>query len=78
VIGTDRVQPPGARLPRPPWRAGRPTLRFGPPVAIGPRPARPNDAAVLRTVTDAVMAAIADLSGQEYVDAYAPGRAAAA
>jgi 1-acyl-sn-glycerol-3-phosphate acyltransferase len=78
VTGTDRVQPPGARLPRPPWRSGRPTLRFGPPVAIGPRPPRPNDAAVLRAVTDAVMAAIAELSGQECVDAYAPGRAAAA
>ena len=74
VSGTERVQPPDARWPRPPWRSGRPVVRFGPPVPIGPRPARPNDAKVLRAITDDVMAAIADLSGQQYVHAYAPAR----
>lgn len=78
VVGTDRVQAPDALLPRPPWLSGRPTVRFGPPVPIGPRPVRRNDSAVLRAVTDDIMAAIAELSGQECVDAYAPARAKAA
>lgn len=41
---------------------------------VGQRPVRRNDSAVLRAVTDDIMAAIAELSGQEYVDAYAPAR----
>ncbi|MEV6600827.1 lysophospholipid acyltransferase family protein [Actinoplanes sp. NPDC051346] len=64
VIGTDRVQPVGARLPRP----GRVTVRFGEPLHFGP-PAR-LAARARREATDRVMDAIAALSGQERADEY--------
>ena len=59
LIGTDRVQPVGRRLPRP---FGTVTVRFGPPIELpGPALGR----ADLRPATDELMAAVAALSGQE-------------
>jgi 1-acyl-sn-glycerol-3-phosphate acyltransferase len=61
VLGTDRVQPIGARLPRP----HRVRIVFGEPFAVtdgGP--------ADVRRDTDALMERIRRLTGQEYVAAY--------
>ncbi len=62
--GTERLQPVGKRLPRP----HRVTVRFGRPLTFT---GDPTSAAARRAVTDEVMRAIADLSGQERADRYA-------
>ncbi|GAB2938159.1 lysophospholipid acyltransferase family protein [Micromonospora polyrhachis] len=66
VLGTDRVQPVGARLPR----FGRITVRFGQPLRFT-QPPDGNANRARRLVTDEIMAAIQQLSGQEL----APGHA---
>lgn len=66
VTGTDKVQPIGQRLPR----LGHPvTFRFGKPIDVV---GRSMDSATLRAIIDEVMAKIQELTGQEYVDRYAP------
>ncbi|GAB2585833.1 lysophospholipid acyltransferase family protein [Streptomyces capparidis] len=67
LIDTDRVQPPGARLPRP-RRVG---VRFGAPLDFSRYEGMERDRYVLRAVTDEVMHQVMLLSGQEYVDMYA-------
>jgi 1-acyl-sn-glycerol-3-phosphate acyltransferase len=62
LLGTDRVQPIGARLPRP----GQITVRFGPPLIF----AEEDGAKARRRVTDEIMAAIQRLSGQEPAGCY--------
>lgn len=69
IIGTDRVQPIGARFPKP--FAGRPVIRFGKPIEGEGRPA---DRHGLRQLTDEVMTEIQKLTCQEYVGRYAPKR----
>ena len=69
MLGTERIQPIGARLPR--LGAGRPVVRFGKPMDFT---GRPDDRASLRQITDEVMAEIQKLTGQEYVPRYAPAR----
>ncbi|WP_433717641.1 lysophospholipid acyltransferase family protein [Actinoplanes sp. CA-051413] len=64
VIGTDRIQPVGARFPRP----GRVTVRFGAPLRFA-APAG-NAARARRTATDEIMAEIEKLSGQENAGCY--------
>jgi 1-acyl-sn-glycerol-3-phosphate acyltransferase len=64
LTGTDRLQPVGARLPRP----HRVTVRFGAPLRFTGDPAQ---ARTRRAVTDEVMLAIGELSGQERADRYA-------
>ncbi|MEU2614322.1 lysophospholipid acyltransferase family protein [Micromonospora sp. NPDC007271] len=64
VAGTDRIQPVGARLPR----IGRITVRFGAPLHFTPRPGSAGQAR--RAVTDEIMAAIHELSGQELAEGY--------
>jgi len=49
----------------------RPGMRFGPPLDFRAYGAGGNDRDVLRYVTDEIMDAVWQLSGQEYVDAYA-------
>ncbi|MFY1686915.1 lysophospholipid acyltransferase family protein [Plantactinospora sp. WMMB782] len=65
VLGTERIQPVGNRLPR----LGRVTVRFGPPMRFG-RPPGASGGQVRRAVTDEIMAAIRDLSGQQPADGY--------
>lgn len=66
LVGTDAVQAPDERLPR----VGKQiTVRFGAPVRLDSRDA--HDRGHLREATDALMADIAGLSGQQYVDRYA-------
>src|SRR5438128_1654580 len=55
----------------------RTVVRFGEPLDFSAYAGAGNDRDVLRHVTDEVMAAIQELSGQRYVDAYATGVKAA-
>ena len=68
IVGTDRVQPPDVKLPKPFRRVH---LRFGRPIRVERYFDRRNDRLVLRQITDEVMYEIRNLSGQEYVDTYA-------
>ncbi|MEU8296864.1 lysophospholipid acyltransferase family protein [Micromonospora sp. NPDC048909] len=70
MIGTEKVQPIGARLPRP--GAGKVIVRFGKPLDFT---GRPDDRTSLRAMTDEMMSEIQKLTGQEYVSRYAPPRA---
>ncbi|MEO3748479.1 lysophospholipid acyltransferase family protein [Plantactinospora sp. B5E13] len=72
MIGTEKVQPIGARMPR--LGAGKVTVRFGEPLDFTGRPA---DRSSLREITDEIMTEIQKLTGQEYVPRYAPARTAA-
>ncbi|WP_232534402.1 hypothetical protein [Plantactinospora sp. KBS50] len=65
VLGTDRIQPVGARLPRP----GRVTIRFGTPLRFDRDAGRP-EATRRREITDEIMTAIRALSGQEAAGCY--------
>jgi len=65
VLGTDRVQPVGARWPRP----GRVTVRFGEPLRFAAETGKPAGAQ-RRTVTDEILARIQTLSGQQTADCY--------
>lgn len=69
MIGTEKVQPIGARVPR--LGAGRITVRFGTPLNFT---GRPDDRASLREMTDELMSEIQKLTGQEYVPRYSPPR----
>src|SRR6185503_18301259 len=65
LSGTQDIQPVGSRFPR----LRRVTVRFGEPLDFSHlRDAKPGPAR--RTATDAVMAAIHELSGQEQVPRY--------
>ena len=70
MIGTDRLLPPGHRLPRP----GRIEIRIGKPLVFDEFHDQPAGARQRREVTDRVMSAIRELSGQEYAPIYASAR----
>jgi 1-acyl-sn-glycerol-3-phosphate acyltransferase len=63
IVGTNRIQPPGARFPRP-FRSA--LVRFGPP--IDPTQYRGTRRECRRRITSDVMRAIGELSGQTVVD----------
>ncbi|GIG00931.1 lysophospholipid acyltransferase family protein [Catellatospora citrea] len=65
VLGTDRIQPVGAKLPRP----GRVTIRFGTPLRFTQQPGI-SVARARRQATDDIMAAIQTLSGQQPADTF--------
>ncbi|WP_408055386.1 lysophospholipid acyltransferase family protein [Streptomyces paludis] len=67
MIGTDKLQPTGAGMPR----FGKVTVRFGKPMEFSRYEGMDRDRYVLRAVTDSVMTEVMGLSGQEYVDMYA-------
>ncbi|RST16055.1 1-acyl-sn-glycerol-3-phosphate acyltransferase [Streptomyces sp. WAC05374] len=67
MVGTFEIQPPGQVLPK----IKRVTVRFGEPLDFSRYEGMENDKTVLRAVTDEIMYRILELSGQEYVDAYA-------
>ncbi|GAB3481803.1 lysophospholipid acyltransferase family protein [Amycolatopsis cihanbeyliensis] len=73
--GTERVRPAGARLPR----VARVRVRFGEPLGFSRYAGLEASPAIRRGVTDEIMYALMELSGQEYVDNYhqRPGEAAA-
>ncbi|MFD7261314.1 lysophospholipid acyltransferase family protein [Streptomyces sp. NPDC059874] len=67
MVGTFEIQPPGQKIPN----IRRVTIRFGRPLDFSRYAGLENERAVLRAVTDEIMYAILELSGQEYVDRYA-------
>jgi 1-acyl-sn-glycerol-3-phosphate acyltransferase len=68
--GTDRILPPGRAIPRP----GRIEIVIGEPLKLRPEALEGPGAKVRRAITDEVMRAIQELSGQEYVPVYASTR----
>jgi 1-acyl-sn-glycerol-3-phosphate acyltransferase len=67
LVGTREVQPPGERM----WHRAKVAVHFGTPLHFGGRAAEERSSRVLREVTETVRSAVQQLSGQEYVDAYA-------
>lgn len=65
LIGTEDIQPVGASFPR----LAKVTVRFGAPITVGRFEGMPAGRA-RRELTDEVMAAIAELSGQKRADGY--------
>jgi 1-acyl-sn-glycerol-3-phosphate acyltransferase len=70
MVGTDKLMPPGRKIPRP----GRIEIRIGEPLHFEDLKGQPPGAKQRRLVTDQVIAAIGDLSGQEYAPLYASVR----
>ena len=67
MIGTDRANPVGSRF----WRPAKITIVIGEPLDFSRYLGIANDRQVERALTDEVMYALMELSGQEYVDVYA-------
>ncbi|WP_069115286.1 lysophospholipid acyltransferase family protein [Jiangella alba] len=67
MIGTAEMQPAGRIIPK----RMRPGIKFGPPLDFSRYYGMETDRHVLRSVTDEIMYALMELSGQEYVDVYA-------
>ena len=68
MVGTFELMPPGRLWPR---LRIRPGVRFGKPLDFSRYSGLESDHLVLRAVTDEIMYALMELSGQEYVDEYA-------
>ncbi len=71
LVGTNHVLPPGSRR----WRRAPVAIRFGAPMDFSGRPEDERSARKLREVTEAIREAVQALTGQEYVDSYAPSSA---
>jgi 1-acyl-sn-glycerol-3-phosphate acyltransferase len=67
MVGTDRIQPPGQKIPN----VGRVGVRIGRPLDFSRYEGMEGDRFVLRSITDEIMYELMVLSGQEYVDTYA-------
>ncbi|MFD3835511.1 lysophospholipid acyltransferase family protein [Streptomyces sp. NPDC058642] len=67
MIGTFEAQPPGKVIPN----LHPVTIRFGEPLDFSRYEGMENEKAILRAITDEIIYAILNLSGQEYVDEYA-------
>ncbi|NEA65719.1 lysophospholipid acyltransferase family protein [Streptomyces sp. SID12488] len=67
MIGTFEAQPPGKVIPN----IHPVGIRFGKPLDFSRYQGMEDEKAVLRAITDEIMYAILNLSGQEYVDQYA-------
>ena len=72
MMGTDRVLPPGRKVPR----VHPVSIRIGKPLTFEAQQGQGARAKARRAVTDEVIQAIQDLSGQEYVSMYASVRKA--
>ncbi len=66
MIDTDKAQPTGQKIPN----LHQVGVRIGASMDFTRYAGQEEDRAVLRTITDEVMTALATLSGQEYVDEY--------
>ena len=67
MIGTYEIQPPGRVRPA----IRRVGIVFGEPLDFSRYAGMESDRFVLRSVTDEIMYALMEISGQEYVDMYA-------
>ena len=74
IIGTDIIAPPGKVM----TKVASPTVKFGRPLDFSRYKGMSEDRFILRSITDEIMYAIMELSGQEYVDMYAPAAKEAA
>ena len=68
MIDTDKIQPQGRVLPR---LRPRPGVRIGKPLDFSRYEGMAGNHLVERSITDEIMYALMQLSGQEYVDQYA-------
>jgi 1-acyl-sn-glycerol-3-phosphate acyltransferase len=68
MINTEIIQPAGRLVPK---LRPRPGVRFGKPLDFSRYDGMAGDRLVERSITDEVMYALMQLSGQEYVDEYA-------
>jgi 1-acyl-sn-glycerol-3-phosphate acyltransferase len=66
LIGTERLQPVGKKLPR----IRRVTIRFGEPVSFPELAGEARSAKARREVTDEIMVRIRELSEQDYAEIY--------
>jgi 1-acyl-sn-glycerol-3-phosphate acyltransferase len=67
MIDTEKIQPPGKIIPKI-MRVG---IKIGEPLDFSRYEGMEDDRYILRSVTDEIMYALMELSGQEYVDMYA-------
>jgi 1-acyl-sn-glycerol-3-phosphate acyltransferase len=74
IIGTDIIAPPGKII----TKVVSPTVKFGEPLDFSRYEGMSEDRFILRSITDEIMYSIMELSGQEYVDMYAPAAKEAA
>ncbi|PRX97021.1 1-acyl-sn-glycerol-3-phosphate acyltransferase [Allonocardiopsis opalescens] len=68
MFNVDEMMPPGRIIPK---FGIRPGVKFGKPLDFSRYHGMESDRLVLRAVTDEIMYALMELSGQEYVDRYA-------
>ncbi|QJY49559.1 lysophospholipid acyltransferase family protein [Pseudonocardia broussonetiae] len=67
MIGTDKVNPIGSRM----WRPRKVHIRVGEPLDFSRYAGMEGDRFIERSMTDEIMYALMELSGQTYVDMYA-------
>jgi 1-acyl-sn-glycerol-3-phosphate acyltransferase len=67
MFGTDKANPIGSKM----WRPYPIRIKIGPPLDFSRYDGLAGDRFVERSVTDEIMYALMELSGQEYVDVYA-------
>jgi 1-acyl-sn-glycerol-3-phosphate acyltransferase len=67
MVGTDQVNPIGSKM----WRLRPIRIRIGEPLDFSRYDGLAGDRFVERSITDEIMYALMELSGQEYVDVYA-------
>jgi 1-acyl-sn-glycerol-3-phosphate acyltransferase len=67
MFGTDKVNPIGSRM----WRPHKVLVKVGKPLDFSRYEGMAGDRFVERSITDEIMYALMELSGQEYVDVYA-------
>ena len=67
MIDTEKIQPPGQVIPT----IGRVGVVIGEPLDFSRYEGLEDDRFILRSITDEIMYALMELSGQEYVDVYA-------
>ncbi|MEV6827852.1 lysophospholipid acyltransferase family protein [Amycolatopsis sp. NPDC051102] len=67
MVGTDKVNPIGSKM----WWPRRLEVRFGKPLDFSRYEGLSGDRFIERSITDEIMYALMELSGQEYVDIYA-------
>lgn len=68
MINLEKIMPPGRTFPK---LGVRPHIKFGEPLDFSRYYGMERDPRVLRAITDEIMYALMELSGQEYVDRYA-------
>ena len=72
VVGTDKIQPPDAKLPKVRQEC---SITIGRPIDVERYRSRAEDHLVLRQITDEVMYEIREMTGQEYRNVYAGKKA---